>query len=287
VVLTNLVHPVSFRLLMREPLVRFVLLGGLAFAAHALARGPVPAERADSITISAGLQRALGADFQARDGRSPTPDEMRALIEEHVDSEVLFREAVALGLDQGDAIIRRRLVQKMRFLVEDLTVATEVSEADLAAAHAAAADRLLTPTRTTLRQLVFTRDRHGDRSRQAALACKPADAGACGDPSLLPAHLEASTDDTLEATFGAGFAAHVARLPVGRWAGPVPSSYGWHWVHVDARAAGILPPLEQVRGQLRRELEEAARARAVDARLRALRTRYEVRVDTQEAAGQT
>ncbi|HEV8199314.1 MAG TPA: hypothetical protein VGS03_04775 [Candidatus Polarisedimenticolia bacterium] len=99
---------------LREPLVHFLLLGALLFGVHALISGEAP--RRDVVVVTRGRIDGLVAQFAATHGRPPDTAERSGLIQDWVREEILCREAVALGLDREDAVIRDRLRQKMEFV---------------------------------------------------------------------------------------------------------------------------------------------------------------------------
>src|SRR5687768_10583680 len=126
---------------LREPLAHFIVIGGVLFAAHAGLRRP-PAEE---ITVSAAFIEGLREEHQKRAGRPPTIEETRGLVERYVEEEILHREALALGLHEGDIIVRRRLAQKMQFLLEDEAAAIEPSDEELQAFLDTRAERYRAP----------------------------------------------------------------------------------------------------------------------------------------------
>src|SRR5262245_28357691 len=102
---------------LREPLVHFLLLGAILFVVYAYAeRGQVGIEQSKQIRLTIDDLSQLFLVFRSQWRRDPTPEELRQLVEDKVREEVLYREALALGLDKNDTIIKRRMAQKMQFL---------------------------------------------------------------------------------------------------------------------------------------------------------------------------
>jgi hypothetical protein len=192
-----------------------------------------------------------------------------------------------MGLDKDDTIIRRRLRQKMEFIAESVADASPPSDAQLQEFVQLNAGRFAEPARTSLQQVFISPDRRGDAVRAdaaqvlAALksATSPADPATAGDPTLLPPAMAGATPADLAGAYGASFAAAVADLPLGQWAGPVESEYGLHLVKVDERQAGTAPAFEAVRPAALREWQARQRQRQNDAALAALREKYQVRVE--------
>lgn len=268
--------------LVREPLVHFGVLGALLFVLYDGVAGREPSP--DRIVVDAARVEQLALGFTRVWQRPPTRSELEGLIEDFVREEVYYREALAMGLDRDDTIVRRRMRQKLEFLSEDLLAVDAPADADLDAWLAAhAADYRLEP-RAALRQVYLSRERHGVET--AATAERLLDrlrAGAdpmeLGDASLLPASLPLSPQREIARHFGDAFASEVMSLDVGRWVGPVESAFGLHLVLVEEREPGRDPRLEEVRAAVERDWSAARRKEANAAFYEALRERYEVSVE--------
>jgi hypothetical protein len=275
--------------LVREPLFHFVLLGVLLFALAHLARRD-DANAPSEIVVSAGRIDHLAAAYARTWQRPPTDDELERLIADDVREEVLYREALALGLDRDDTIVRRRLRQKMEFLAET-DAAAEPGDDELARHLEQHADAYRLPERISFRHVYLDPQRHGDRLAaeierlRAALDAAPAasDQDALGDPFLLPHGFHDVTDGDVSGTFGDAFAARLGELPLGRWEGPVTSGYGVHLVRVDARTPGRKAELAEVRDAVRRDLANERRLAANEALVRRLLERYTVRIERTDA----
>ncbi len=124
--------------LLRQPLLQFLLVGGAVFA---VGRGWDASPGNGNIVIAQPAIDQMISTYQGQFGVKPTSQQLQALIDRHVDDEVLYREGVALGVDRDDEIVRRRVVQKMRFLTEDRTMVGEPDEAALRAFHQAHQER--------------------------------------------------------------------------------------------------------------------------------------------------
>jgi len=265
------------RRLAREPVLHFLLAGAIAFALFGR-RESAPRV----IEVDPGLRRALRRDFERRNGTAPTAEQEDALVRRWVDEEILVREALALGLDRGDVIVRRRLLQKMEFLAEEGGPIAEPDDATLQAWLEAHADRWRAEPRLRFEQVFVGRDRHGgaaEADARALLARIEAgeDPAGLGDPFLRGHTIGPATGAEIDAQFGPGFAARLAGASDGRWSGPVPSSFGQHLVRVDERAAGGMPSLAEVRAAVRHDWLEARREEQRRARIEELHRRWEVR----------
>ena len=271
---------------LREPLLHFALLGGLMFAAYGLAHRDLRAAP-DRIVVSPGQIEHMITTFARTWQRPPAPEELKGLIDQYVREEALSREAMRLGLDRNDVVIRRRLQQKMEFIADDLAALAEPTDADLAAYLAAHPDVFRQDQRFTFRQVYLNPATHGERLDEAvskllgdlrAIGAQ-ADVSALGDPTLLEPGFRDEPRRRVEASFGGAFAAELAALPPGRWSGPLTSAFGAHLVFVEHRTEGRLPPLDEVRAEVRREWENTRRLEANRRFLENLLKRYEVRIE--------
>lgn len=263
--------------LAREPLLHFLLVGAIAFA---LFGGPDESSRI--VEVGPGVRRALRRDFERRNGTAPTAEQEDALVRRWVDEEILVGEALALGLDRGDVIVRRRLLQKMEFLAEGDGAVAEPDDATLQAWLDAHAERWRAEPRMRFEHVFVGRDRHGDAAEanaRALLARIEAgeDPAGLGDPFLRGRTMGPATRAEIDSQLGPGFAERLAGIPDGRWSGPVTSSFGQHLVRMDERDAGGVPSLAEVRAAVRHDWLEAQREEARRARMDELRRRWEVR----------
>lgn len=271
--------------LLREPLLHFLALGAALFALFAaFGQGPGGTER--RIVVDAGTVEHLAAVFERTWQRPPTPGELEGLVADHVREEVLYREAVALGLDRDDVIVRRRMRQKLELFAEGLGRDADPSEEELSAFLAAHAERYRIESRLAFRQLYLSRDRRGPAAEADALhllarlrAGDARDPAPLGDPLPLPATMRDASLSEVGGQFGAPFAERLAELPLGEWSGPVESGYGLHLVRVEERSEGRLPRLAEVHDAVLRDWQAARAEEAVAQLYDALRARYEVVVE--------
>jgi hypothetical protein len=272
--------------LMREPLIRFLLIGAAIFGFYSVTGDTPVSESEDRIVVNAGDIERLGSLWERRWQRPPTAAELQELIAEHVREEVLYREALALGLDRGDTIIRRRLAQKLEFLTEDLATARAPAETELVAYFKANRERYRLPPRLSLTQIYFNPDSPGgdaESAAQAALASLQtespyADKAALGDRLMLDVTYRQQTQQEIEATFGSAFAEAVLRLEPGEWSGPIASGYGLHVVRVDERIESPPPTLSEIGDHVRADWAYEQRRQANDAIYAALLARYDVTI---------
>jgi hypothetical protein len=276
---------------LREPLVHFLLIGaGLFLLYEVLNRGESDAPR--DIVVSEARVEALAENFARTWMRPPTAQEIKGLVDDFITEEVYYREAIAMGLDSDDLVIRRRLRQKMEFISADVATATPPTDEQLQAYLGEHAEKFLMPPRLTFQQVYFSTDKRGEsaaRDAEKLLAelnagRGPASPIEAGDPTLLPPAMEAAAPQDIANAFGSEFAAAIEDAPVGQWAGPFPSGFGMHVVKVDAREAGTAPTLAEIRPLVQREWEAEQRKTVEKALLDKLRARYDVRVEGPAAA---
>jgi peptidyl-prolyl cis-trans isomerase C len=269
--------------LLREPFFHFLLLGALIFAVSHV----VQSERSASdrqIVVDEQLQQRIVEINQTQSGVTPGREQLERLVDEYIDDEVMYREAMRLGLDRDDEIVRRRLIQKMQFLRRDLAAAPKPDAVALRAYYDTHPQLFNSPARVSFEQLYFSADRGGWGEAEARaqrahdqLAHVTASAVPLDDafPFQIPpaqlTRIEAGQlfGDTpiIDALFGA---------PQGQWSDPVRSAYGWHLIKVGHRRISSLAPFSDVPAQVQsaylQEQSQAAERRELDT----LRARYEI-----------
>lgn len=278
------------RRLLKEPLLHFLVLGGLLFAAYDLMNRGEP--ETGRIIVTQGRIDSLQASFSRVWQRPPTLSELEKLIQEQIREEVLVREAKALGLDLDDTVIRRRLRQKMEFIANDLAVPAEPTESELVEFLAKHPVLFRVEARFTLRQIYLNPEQYGDSlpreiGRLLAELNRPdskADFRLLGDATMLNSELLDVQAGEVTRQFGEEFTQQVEELPIGRWQGPVLSGYGVHLVFVKDRTPGRTPELAEVRKQVTREWFDARRRKENEQFYQELLTQYAVIIEGASAA---
>ena len=274
---------------LRDPLVAFVLLAFGVFALDAWLTRSEAEQRV--VEITPDRMDRLRARWVAQWGREPTGPELQTLIDEAVDEEILYREAQRLGLDRDDAIVRRRLAQKLTFILEDAGASRLPSEAEVQEYYARHAERYRRPGRTTFDHVFLSGDSRTNPAGDATALLAEVRAGdgsgwqRMGDPFMLARAYADRSDQEIAGLFGRVFADAVAGLPVGGWNGPVDSTYGAHLVRVHDRISSRAPALAEVRDRVTADLREDRRRERSLAAYQELRDEYEVRLP--EAASGT
>lgn len=272
--------------ILREPLLHFLLLGVAIFAAYGLVSKRTSSEPG-KIVISAGQVAAMAESFARTWRRPPTDEELDGLIRDRVQEEVYSREAMALGLDKEDTIIRRRLRQKMEFVTDDVAALAEPTEEQLSAYLKAHADTFRVQRQFTFSQVFLNPERHGENLVrdtaqllvQLQQAGGDADLSELGDSFLLEHKFQSLAASEIGKQFGEKFAAKLGELAPGQWHGPVESGYGVHLVWITERTEGRLPALAEVRNAVQREWTNARRVEANDKFYQELLRRYVVTIE--------
>ncbi len=270
--------------LLREPLIHFLLIGAALFAVY---RYLQPAQSAtpssQEIRLSLAELSQLTMLFQSQWRRDPTPEEFDRLVEQKMQSEVLYREALAMGLDKNDEIVKRRMAQKMQFLAEDVAAAHEPTTEELKAWYAKHSDKFAMPKRVSFRHLYFSPDRRGKRARDDAAQLLPQLAGqpqdvklpeSAADPFMFQEYYRDRAPDYLGKELGPQFAQSVEKLPEGSWQGPIESGFGWHLVFVDTVIPGRVPEFEEIEGDIKTAWLAEQKTIAWDKAYKEMRAKY-------------
>ena len=272
--------------LLHEPLVQFLLIGGLLFAIYSVTpAGSVTPAASREIRLSYDELAQLVLLFKSQWRREPTAEEFNRLVEDKVQGEILYREALAMGIDKGDEIVKRRMAQKMQFLAEDVATAREPTSALLRTWYEKHSASFAQPPRVSFRHLYFSPDRRGARAREdavqalAKLAGQPEDAkiaASLADPFMFQDHYRDRAPEFLGKEFGPQFARAIATLLPGSWQGPVESGFGWHLVFVDTVIPGRVPAFEEIEPDVRAAWLGEQKALAWQKAYEAMRTKYTV-----------
>jgi hypothetical protein len=276
---------------LREPLLHFLFAGALIFAIYQLLNPTANrTDRTNQITLTKDDLRQLAVQWLAQGRPLPTAGQMHALIEQRVSEEILSREAVALGLDRDDEIIKRRLAQKMDFLAADIAALQDPGDAELRAWYTQNSDRFALPPRASFRHLYFSFDRPGARDRAAGIldkiSGKPADTpevATVADPFMFQDYYAERAPDQIAKEFGPGFAKAVFKLKPGSWHGPIQSGYGRHLVFVDAIEPGRVPLFEEVEPDVKSAWLDQKQREIKRIAYEAMRARYTVVVPAIES----
>ncbi len=301
-----------------KPLLHFLLLGGLLFGAQRLTATWPLCTRAQTIHISAEQVATLQRDWQRQLGRAPDAAQLQAGVRRLADEEMLLREAVRLGLNRSDRVVRGRLLKNMRFaypesgdedeillkkalalrmdqrdfvvrrrliqlMEQRLATGAEVSDEALRRTIAEHPERYGGAARVAFHQVFVNGDLHRADLQSAALRVQSQlQAGRTDDPGdvFLGGHqFGASSETDIAKIFGAAFARAAIRAPAKTWIGPIASVYGLHFIYVDAVVPAQDADLEAVRSRATYAVLEQQEHSRVQQALGDLRQRYPLVVD--------
>ena len=273
---------------LRSPLLHFLLIGAVVYLLYGLTDSDTTLISPDTITVTAGDVAWMEDSWQKRWNRSPTPEERKGLIDQHVRETVLYREALAMGLEQDDVIIRRRLAQKLEFLFQDLADVVPPDDQELRTYFEANRDRYQDPDLLTFTHVFLDPDQRGDRTladAEAMLAELGAqddptrDAADLGDLFMLQSYYPQRPESEVSKLFGREFARSVFELEPGQWHGPVLSGYGVHLVYVHDRLQSPPPDFDAVVERVAEDWQTDRRQAFNEKFVENLMSRYEVTIE--------
>lgn len=280
--------------IIKEPLLHFILIGAVLFLLYGWRGRAVPADvtgigmSTAPVTVTPDDIQQLNSQFAKTWQRPATEDEQKKLIENFIRNEIFYREAIAIGLDRDDAVLKRRLRQKMEFIYENISDLAEPTDADLQGFMASHREKYISDHQVGFRQVFVNVHQRGAeatshaRELLARLAAG-ADPNALGDVTLLDAQMPLSPLRDIASQFGDDFSQHLLNTTPGTWTGPVTSAYGLHLLLVTERVGPRLPDLEEVREVIRRDWMFAQQQRLKDAAYAKLLQRYTVIVERPDA----
>ena len=271
----------------REPLIHFFILGLAVFGLHAILDQQPKATVNDPylVEVSSADIEWLRNIFNKQMGREPTVQDLRRQVNQLIREQILSREAVAMGLDEGDIVIRRRLAQKMEFLFKDLSAMSEPTEADLRKYFNENQRKYERPPRITLTQVYFSADSRGIQGAiHAAQALikeggDPSKVTIPGDSTILASGCTQCSEKEIENKFGTDFAMSVKNLKPGSWYGPVRSAFGIHAVYIHERQETKLPNFRDIKDRINNDWRTAIREENTRRVYGEIRSRYRILVE--------
>lgn len=256
----------------KNPVFHFLIFGFLLAIVFLFVAGlPADGEANRRILITDAVVTQLRAVHYRQWKRDPTPEELRGLVDRYVREEVLYREALARGLDENDMTVRRAMAQKMEFIGSSQSLGEDPTDEEVEAYFSLRKDRYRQSGAASFYQIYFSADNgNSAKAIERAEALKNQLAGqdpdgldleALGDPLMLDARYKGKGERQIASLFGNNFAESVMALPSGEWAGPVESGYGQHLVFISEREDASIPYWREVETAIRQDMErEAAEA---------------------------
>lgn len=276
--------------ILREPLLHFLVLGALLFGLYFWVGSPsMISTSAKKIEVGGPVINSLQTTWQLQWGRKPTEQQLQKLVDKYIHDEVLYQEALALGLDDKDIIVRRRLIQKMQFLVENVAGIQEPSDEELQSYLDQNADRYAIPGRFSFEQVYFSRELHGERTdadaenllSQLQTDPNPVQSKDDGDRTMLPKTYTLALARTLNNTFGGTLATEMTEVTEKGWQGPFHSAYGSHLVNITEIEPGHPATLTEVRKKVRLDYLLLQKQKLDEQFYEKLRDRYTISIDSE------
>ncbi len=279
--------------LLREPLTQFFFIGAAIYLLYGMFAQPMEREMDNTLTVSTGEIEWMQTSWQKRWNRLPTDQELDGMIQQYIRETVLYREALTMGLDKHDTVIRRRLAQKLEFLAKDLVALTSPTGDELQAYFEEHQQRYVEPKRFTFTQVFIDPDKRGDTTLDDAEAIKATliakgdaidDASALGDALMLQNYYPEKDQFDIQKQFGSGFAESLVDLSPGQWHGPVLSGYGVHLVYVHNIYVPPVPMFSDVRERVVQDWTDGKREELNEQFYASLQERYTIVIESRPQA---
>jgi peptidyl-prolyl cis-trans isomerase C len=270
--------------ILKEPLLVFLLLGGAMFLLFQQVSNDNQSDNSELVVTERQI-KALSLGYEKVWQRPPNEKEVEGLIQNYIREEVLYREALAMGLDKGDGVVRRRLHQKMEFLSEDIASLDEPTEQELQDYLLANQDAYRQPARFSFRQVYLSVSKRGQTAQADAVALlsklekQDRNAATLGDPLMVNYQFNLATGQEIERVLGREFLQSLNETPTGNWQGPLSSGFGLHLVRIDKRIESEAPGLNEVRKQVVRDWGSEKRKQTNETFYEGLRKRYTVKIE--------
>ncbi|MFL6575688.1 MAG: peptidyl-prolyl cis-trans isomerase [Povalibacter sp.] len=265
---------------LREPLLHFFLIGLALFGLYGWLKSNVPSSP-NEIVVSQGQIQSLQIQFERVWRRPASKEELQGLIDNWIREEVFYREGIAMALDRDDPIVRRRVGQKLEFIL-DSAEPPSPTDAELQAWLDAHPGEYEIEPVYSLKQVFFDPQRHGEKlDGEIATALRGLRSGKFieGDPTLLPAQMNAARKSEMIQVFGKELVDRLQTLPIGSWQGPIHSDFGVHLIQLNKRDDGARAKLSDVRAAVERDLMQSRSEDAKQAMYKKLRSNYRVRME--------
>lgn len=293
--------------LLREPLLHFLAIGLGLFVLFDLVapeedgvdEKTIVVDRPALLTFIQFRSKAFNPEVAAARLDGLSDSELERLINDYVREEALHREALALGMDQNDYVIKQRLIQSLQFITNGfVSAAVDISDEEVAEYYAANRDDYYVGPDITFTHVFFSSGLHGAEAAQRLAETKLAELNGeqvpfsesmrHGDRFPYNVNYVERSEDFVGSHFGRAMAAELFALEPddSRWYGPLESAYGYHLVLVTRRSDGFYPPLEEIADAVR---EDALRIKLDEQNERAVRAivdTYEVRMDDVRGSGE-
>ncbi len=269
--------------LYKEPLFHFLIVGAMIFILFSVVNKEKSDVSEKKIVVTAADIERLSANWSKKWNRPPTETELKGLVDSYIKEEVYYREAIALGLDQNDTILRRRLMQKMEFLSNDLAELNTPDESELNKYFLDNQEKYELPARVSFTHIYFSLDKRGAKvvedAKSVLSGLNALRAPELGDSFMMQYDFVQETPFEVERLFGKGFAEELFTLETNIWLGPIRSGYGFHLVRISEKIDPRMPELASVIDKVRTDLMFEKRQKMNKEIYEKFKERYEIVVE--------
>ncbi len=267
----------------KEPLLHFLIIGAMIFVLFSIVnKAEIPVSDNKIVVTASDIER-LSGNWSKKWSRPPTETELKGMVDSYIKEEVYYREALALGLDQNDTILRRRLMQKMEFLSSDLADLSTPDEAALNKYFLDNPEKYELPARVSFTHIYFSLDKRGakaaEEARSVLSGLKALRAPEMGDSFMLEYDFVQETPFEVERLFGRGFAEQLFKSNINSWQGPIESGYGLHLVRISEKVDSQMPKLASAIDKVRVDLMFEQRQKMNIEIYERFKERYEIVVE--------
>ncbi|MEH6650724.1 MAG: peptidylprolyl isomerase [Motiliproteus sp.] len=271
----------SIKSLWREPLIHFLAIGAALFFLYELNQQQI-SESPTQINVNSSQIEQLIANFNRSWMRPPSQRELDSLIDNHIREEIFYREAMAVGLDRDDPIVRRRMRQKLEFSLESLSD-SEPTDDELIAFMQQHQQRFRTEPKLTFQQVYIDPRKHQQPNVHALSLREQLNQGATpeqlSDSTLMPTRYQQASKSDIARVFGERLSETILTLETQIWSQPVSSPFGAHLIKISQHQPGQLPELNQIRDIVTRELLALKRDQQLDSAYQRMRQDYRISIE--------
>ncbi len=275
--------------ILREPVIYFFVLGFVVFSLHSFLNSENQVRDEDPFTVevtSADIEW-IRSSWEARMKRQPTQQELQGLISRFIHDEILFREAMAMDLDDRDLIIQRRLVQKLTFVFEDLAGSVESTDEELKEYMQENQEKYRIPEMMSFTQVYFNPEKRKDVTGEAktvldrlkSAKSAPEEAATLGDTIMIDSSYKERSPVEIARVLGNGFSDDLFSAGKMGWQGPIASTFGLHLVYIEKRSASKMPEFENIREDVRNDFMYNRKKQVIDNAYNAVKSRYTILVE--------
>ena len=269
--------------LYKEPLLHFLIIGALIFVLFSTVSKDEIRVSDNKIVVTAADIERLSNNWSKKWNRPPTEAELKGLVDSYIKEEVYYREALALGLDQNDTILRRRLMQKMEFLSNDLAELNQPDETALNKYFLDNQERYELPAQVSFTHIYFSLDKRGAKVVEDAESVLSGldlpRAPELGDTFMMQYDFVQETPFEVERLFGKDFTEQLFTLGTNTWLGPIESGYGFHLVRISEKIDSSIPELASVIDKVRTDLMFEQKKKMNEEIYEKFKERYEIVVE--------